>query len=179
MIDVGGKKLFACDECPIVKQLEYRMAVSIEHPEYGEFQFDHCGCDKVEDEFFACGYCEDAWVDRPTKQKRGQRRTGRAYRRKMRIQKRNRQMDIIHHCNTMSLSSGINKNGLPASNSWGLWKFGIDDDDMQETYIKRPKSSKYKGFYKNYSNRLIRRKCVVLPKGNQFHKIFEYWWTLY
>lgn len=48
MIDVGGKKLFACDECSIVKQLELRMALSIEHPEYGEFQFDHCGCDKVQ-----------------------------------------------------------------------------------------------------------------------------------
>lgn len=178
MIDVGGRCLFACDECQLVDELDWRFTIAEEYPQYG-FQFDHCGCDKVGGESFACGYCDDAWAERPAKQKRGQRRTGRAYRRKVRIQKRNRQIDIIHHCNTMSLSSGINKNGLPASNSWGLWKFGIDDDDMQEAYIKRPKSSKYKGFYKNYSNRIIRRKCVVLPKGNQFHKTFEYWWTIY
>lgn len=63
MIDVGGPELFACDKCPIVNEVELRTAIA----NYGEFQFDHCGCNKVGGEFFMCDYCEDAWVDKPEK----------------------------------------------------------------------------------------------------------------
>ncbi len=180
MIDVGGPQLFACDECPIICQLDYRLKIAEEHPEYGDFQFDYCGCDKVYDEFWQCGYCEDAWVDPPKQPKKGKHKTGRAYRRQMRVQKLNRQMNIAHHGggNTMFMGFGLDKRGLPASNVWGLWMLGIDDDDVPRVYVKRPKSSKSRKFYKNHSNRILRRKCIVLPKGNQYHKYFEYWWTL-
>ena len=97
MIDVGCPKFFACDECPIVAELDYRLANS---EKYGyPFQFDHCACDKVEDEFFYCGYCEDAWADVPKRKKKGKRKTGRAYRRKMRVQKFNRQKNLALNCN--------------------------------------------------------------------------------
>lgn len=178
MIDVGAPELFACDECPIVDELELRMGIAIDYPEYGGFQFDHCGCDKVSDEFFMCGYCEDAWVGKPPKQKSGKRKTGRAYRRRMKAKKLKRAMDAISNRYAVSIWAGADRTGLPAANVWSLWRFGIDDEDVQKTYIRRPKSSKYKGFYKNYSNRLIRRKGVVLPKGNQHRKIFDYWWTI-
>lgn len=178
MIDVGGPELFACDECPIVAEFELRMGIAINHPEYGEFQFEHSGCDKVSDEFFLCGYCEDAWVGKPEKKKSGKRRTGRAYRRQMRAAKFNRQMDIILHRNTMSMTYGIDKAGLPAANVWRLWKFNIDEDDTRKTYIKRLRPSKYRKFYKNYSNRVIRRSGAALSKGNQHRKLFDYWWTI-
>lgn len=83
MIDVGAKTVcFACDECGIHEQVERRMQVARELGE--NLQYDHCSCDKVGDEFWAGGYCEDAFAEKPSKRNGGRRKTGRAYRRKMR-----------------------------------------------------------------------------------------------
>lgn len=177
MIDVGCPKLFACDECPIVAELYYRLANS---EKYGyPFQFDHCACDKVEDEFFYCGYCEDARTDVRKPKRKGKRKTGRAYRRKMRVQKFNRQKNLALNCNTQALWVGMDKSGMPTSRQYQLWRFGLDDDNVQYTYIKRPKSSGRKKFYKDYSNRVARRSDGILPKGNQYRKLFDLWWTVY
>lgn len=89
----GGKHYFACGECPIVEEFEYRMRIAEEHPEWGGFQFDHCACDKVGDEFFMCGYCEDAWKGILERESHGRRKSGRAYRRKMQ-RKKDRQMKM-------------------------------------------------------------------------------------
>lgn len=180
MLDVGAQQLFSCDECPIVCQLERRLAMANGDPKSVDFQFDHCGCEKVEDEFFWCGYCEDAWVDRPKRRSGGRRKTGRAYRRKMCVQKFNKQKNLALNCNASpSIWVGIDKSGLPASNQMKLWRLGFDDVDMKYSYIKRPKSSRTKGFYKNYSNRVVRRNKGSLPNGNQYRKFFDLWWTLY
>ena len=83
MIDVGAKSVcFACDECGIHEQIERRMQVARELGE--NLQYDHCSCDKVGDEFWAGGYCEDAFAEKPSKRNEVRRKTGRAYRRKMR-----------------------------------------------------------------------------------------------
>ena len=83
MIDVGAKTVcFACDECGIHEQVERRMQVARELGE--NLQYDHCSCDKVGDEFWAGGYCEDAFAEKSSKRNEGRRKTGRAYRRKMR-----------------------------------------------------------------------------------------------
>lgn len=167
MIDVGGPRYFACDECPIVEQFERRMALAIEHPEYGDFQFDHCGCDKVLDEFFWCGYCEDAWVDMPSHQVSGKRKTGRAYRRKMHrrhLQKFRDRSDYSRIC------------VVPYPN------YGYVDDEyvMIGSHICYPQNSKNKTYFKRMSNKKIRRSKFDLPqKGNGHHKLFDYWWTLY
>lgn len=157
MIDIGGQRLFACDECPIVAELDYRLTNS---KKYGHpFQFDHCACDKVYEEFWQYGYCEDAWVDRPKQPKKGKRKTGRAYRRQMRVQKFNRQKNLALNCNAPSLWLGINKSEPPTH--------------------KRHKSPRRKKFYKGYSNKVARRSDVALPKGNQYRKLFDLWWTVY
>ena len=179
MIDVGGPKLFACDEFRTARtrhkpyrihngQIETRHTLGV--------QWRVPSCVQAAPQ---CGYCEDAWADPPKQPKKGKRKTGRAYRRQMRVQKLNREIDIAHHGggNTMFMGFGLDKRGLPASNVWGLWMLGIDDDDAPRVYVKKPRSSKSRRFYKNRSNRILRRKCVVLPKGNQHHKYFEYWWT--
>ena len=58
------------------------------------------------------------------------------------------------------------------------------------TYSSFPGVSKKNGYYvvngrgraskylKKQSNRKLRRNCVVY-KGNQYRKVFDYWWTLY
>lgn len=180
MIDVGGSMYFACDECPIVSKLDIRLALAEEHPEHGDFQFDYCGCDKVGDEFFQCGYCRDAWADIPERHTTGKRRTGRARRREMRAKKFQRHKAIVMNSNRWCsevLSLGFDKTGLEYSRGLKFWTLDIEDK-LNYTYVKRPKSSKYKKFYKNYSNRVIRRKKIALKKGNQHHKYFDYWWTI-
>ena len=49
MIDVGNY-YFACDECPISEGVEHRLRAAKE----GGYdpQFEYCGCDKVQTEFF-------------------------------------------------------------------------------------------------------------------------------
>ena len=79
MIRIGQTVYFACDECPIVCQLERRLSIA---EEYG-FQFDHCGCEKVDAQFYAGGYCEDAFYYFTPQRSRGHRKYGRAYRRAM------------------------------------------------------------------------------------------------
>lgn len=166
MIDVGCQKYFACDECPIVAQLDRRLAVAAENPEYGDFQFDHCGCDKVYDEFFWCGYCEDAWVDMPAPQKSGKRQTGRAYRRKMHWK------HIKKFCDRH-----ITRPCLVPYPNYGY----VDDEwEMIGTHICYPHNSKNKVFFKRVSNKRVRMHKFDLPqKGNGYHKVFDYWWTLY
>lgn len=39
MIDVGAQQLFACDECPIISQLDYRLSIAtVGHPVYRELR---------------------------------------------------------------------------------------------------------------------------------------------
>ena len=48
MIDVGSA-YFCCDECPISEDVERRYRNA---DEAGAFQYDHCGCDKIDYPFF-------------------------------------------------------------------------------------------------------------------------------
>lgn len=170
MMDVGCKRLFACDECGIIEELDYRLARAIKYPEYGEFQFDHCGCDKVSDEFFYCGYCEDAWVDKPMRQNFGKRKTGREYRRKMRRQHFKKFRDRKGFSHVFA---------APYLNS-GRWDNEKCEWIGEDSHICHPQNSKNKGFLKRMSNKKVRKAKLDLPqKGNGHRKVFDYWWTLY
>lgn len=91
MIDVGSA-YFCCDECPISEDVERRYRNA---KEAGLFQYDHCGCDKVDFPFFVGGYCGDAFCQKNNFERTGKRKTGKAYRRKMRVKKRNDLMRAI------------------------------------------------------------------------------------
>lgn len=177
MIDVGSETCyFACDECGICEQLGRRLRCAEETGT--ELQFDHCSCDKIDNEFFIGGYCEDAFVDKHLPRRKGRRKTGRAFRREMKTKKLNRLLGIISDCDPMMLSYGIDKTGLPCANWYNLWRYGIDENGIRKTYIRKSRPSKYKEFYKNYSNRVIRRSGTIPKKGNQHHKMFKYWWKI-
>lgn len=86
MLEFYGRK-FTCDECPICEGIEHRVRVAREGGY--EPQLEYCGCDKVQTEFFISGYCSDAFeADKPHGKLCEPRKTGRAYRRKMRKQKK-------------------------------------------------------------------------------------------
>lgn len=93
MLEFCGRK-FTCDECPICEGIEHRLGVAREGGY--EPQLEYCGCDKVQTEFFISGYCSDAFeADKPHGKLCEPRKTGRAYRRKMRKQKKEKLMRIM------------------------------------------------------------------------------------
>lgn len=67
MIDVGNY-YFACDECPISEGVEHRLRAAKE----GGYdpQFEYCGCDKVQTEFFSAAAAKMRMWTNPVKGKR-------------------------------------------------------------------------------------------------------------
>lgn len=164
MIDVDRLQMFACDECPIIEQFESRMAFATEHPWYGDFQFDHCGCDKVGDEFFICGYCEDAWVDRPNTEQKSCQAQGRAYRRKMTTKKHNRLLKLAKSTYVDSVSVE--------------WDFVDGNLQPVGKHVKFPKNSNRQRFYKRYSNRLFRHGADAGSGKAGYKRCFDYKWEI-
>ena len=46
-------------------------------------------------------------------------------------------------------------------------------------HIQYMKSSDRQQYLKRRSNRKVRKYFGLSKKGNQYRKVFEYWWTLY
>lgn len=160
MIDVGAESVcFACDECGICEQLERRLRVA--HELGGDLQFDHCSCDKVGEEFWMMGYCEDAFVEKPSKKTKGKRKTGRAFRRKM----RRRTIKKYRDGNTWIYGPYLR----------GHWE---GDKFILGSCVKYPQNSSTKAFFKRVSNKKVRQSEDVPGKGNGYRRIFDYWWTI-
>ena len=85
-----GEAYFTCDECPMCIGLEHRLKTA----EEGGYtpQLEYCCCDKVSltSPFYAAGYCQDAFENRSANRTCGERKTGRAYRRKKEWKLKNR-----------------------------------------------------------------------------------------
>ena len=154
----GDKVFFTCDECPICVGWEDRL----QHARECEYtpQFEYCGCDKMGDpEFYATGYCEDAWEVENSQKVKGKRKTGRAYRRVQARLKRARALSIVKKC--------------------GRFRCGWAGGNESGEYVKRHKNSTTKGFYKRFSNKMNRRNAVE-PTGQRgaYKKEFDYWWVI-
>lgn len=164
MIDLGNK-YFCCDECPICEGLEHRLDLA---KEFGEFQYDYCGCDKTVESkiLYNGGGCSDWMRIKESPVHYGKRKSGNAYRRKMAKQKFKKKRAIgtyiDHAC-------------------WVDWE-EVDGKWMPVgKYIKYPHDSEVRRYFKKYSNKKVRRaKYDDIPmKGNNYRKQFDYWWTLY
>lgn len=46
-------------------------------------------------------------------------------------------------------------------------------------HVQYMKSSDRQQYLKRRSNRKVRKYFGLSKKGNQYRKVFEYWWTLY
>lgn len=164
MIKVHNKN-FTCDECPICEGVEYRLTVAKE----GGYipQLEYCGCDKTQAYFDISGYCEDAFDDECEEAKTcNPRKSGRAYRRKMCRQKKNKRMRILTY----------GYNPAVGDVEWD-WVDGVFKP--VGNHITYPKNSKKQHYYKNQSNRKIRRYKGAIPKGNSYRKHYEYVYTLF
>lgn len=151
MIDVGANNVyFACDE--------FRLQVAHESGEC--LQFDHCSCDKIDAEFFAGGYCEDAFAKRAPKRSKGKRKTGRAFRRKMRRKTIKKYRD--------------GNNWIYGPYLRGHWE---GDEFIFDSCVKHPQRSA-RTFFKRVSNKMVRRSKDLPLKGAGYRKVFDYWWTI-
>ena len=164
MIDLGNV-YFCCDECPICEGLETRLKLA---EEFGEFQYDYCGCDKTVESkiLYNGGGCSDWMKPKESSARCGKRKTGRSYRRKMARQKFEKKKRIgtyhIHGC-------------------WVDWD-EVDGKWMPVgKYLKYPHDSEMRNYFKKYSNKKVRRakNNDVSTKGNNYRRQFDYWWTLY
>lgn len=162
MIRVGRTVYFACDECPIVCQLERRLSIA---EEYG-FQFDHCGCEKVDAQFYAGGYCEDAFYYFTPQRSRGHRKYGRAYRRAMNAKKRNKRVALAS-----SRYSSIHSGYVDWDYVDGIWS-------PVGKYVKYSKNSNRQKFWKRYSNKIIRKGAIIGSGKGGYKRCFDYKWEI-
>lgn len=164
MIECENGKLFLCDECPLCENVEYRLAVA----ETGGYepQLEYCSCDKIAYPFYAGGYCGDAFEDATPNQKSCRpRKTGRAYRRRMRQQKQ---------ANLMHITTYRSKTG----NCYPDWGVNYGAHHQIGNHIRSPKNSNRQQFWKAYSNRKVRHYAGYIHKGNSYRKHFDYAWAV-
>ena len=62
--------------------------------------------------------------------------------------------------------------------SWGDYE-GLRTLLHSGLHIQYMKSSDRQQYLKRRSNRKVRKYFGLSKKGNQYRKVFEYWWTLY
>lgn len=126
--------------------------------------FDHFTCEKIGDIFSRGGYCSDAFAEESPKRIKHGRKTGRAYRQKMRRKN-------IQDCRDRDEWTGW-PYGTHINGHWNGGKYILG------SYIKRPKSSANKVFFKRVSNKKVRRSKEISSKGNGYRKLFDYWGTI-
>ena len=121
-----------------------------------EAQFDMCD---VVDEYL---FPESAYEDEP--KEAIERKTGRAYRRHMRVIKKKKRMAIMTY-------------GYRPTVGYTEWGYRNGVYQPVGNYIKFPKNSKAQAYWKRLSNKKVRHSKV--QSGSAYKKCFDYWWALY
>ena len=98
----------------------------------------------------------------------GGRRTGRQYRRIQRVRHDDRLLFLIQH-SRYAPNMGYIMGDYERLRT--LLHSGL--------HIQYMKSSDRQQYLKRRSNRKVRKYFGLSKKGNQYRKVFEYWWTLY
>lgn len=96
----------------------------------------------------------------------GRRKGGMAFRRKMKAKHLNKRVKIISKCGYNPAVGRVD------------WEWENETVRPTGRYIKYPRNSNAQKYFKRHSNKIIRRKKVAY-NGNQYRKVFDYWWTLY
>lgn len=158
-----GNGYFSCDECPIIDGFDRRIHNAQENEHRP--QIEYCSCDKIADEFWAGGVCEDAFCKSIVPPKDGRRKTGLAYRRVMAVKKRNDLFRIMN--SSHSRHAGYMD-----------WEYQNGVVSLVGKYVKFPKNSNRQQYWKRYSNRAVRRGKAVGSGKSGYKRCFDYWWTI-
>ena len=141
-----------CDECSICERADRWN--------------DNAGCAKVGGVFLATGYCQDAFQPKTIIHSIGYRNTGRLYRRKSAILKRDRLMHIISKGTYKPHAGYVDYDWVD-----GVWR-------QVGTHIKYPANSRLQRWAKKETSKRVRRDDIP-EKGNSYRKVFDYWNTMY
>ena len=161
----------SCYHNGLYDELGWYDGYSEEDVEDDQEQF--CWCEKTGGKMFVFGRCSDAYDDilippiNHSKQK-----------------KRNkRERDLKHKQRLKLLAENVQCYPCPVIYTDEIWIKGLGWVKNPKPYYKRLYRDNHKGgrykYYKKYANRQIRRyKGELHSKGNQYRKIFDYWWTV-
>ncbi len=128
-------------------------------------------CDKVGGKVYCLGHCTDAYEDSDD-----------IYINRSKKKRRNKgERDLKYKKHVKFLAQTISYYPPPAMpvDENGEWNF---DDPVGTVYYRRTykgnhKKNRYK-FYKNYSNRIVRRYRGEVGNGCAYKRCFDYWWTV-
>lgn len=139
---------------------------------YYDYGLDEQYCDKVGGKNLLFGYCEDVYTDIAKHINRSKQK---------RRNKRERDWKYKNHIKF--LTENIQGYPFPAIYTDEVWIRGQGYVENPKPYYKRCYRGNHKGnrysSYKKYANRCVRRyKGEIYNKGNQYRKIFDYWWTV-
>ena len=129
-------------------------------------------CDKVGGYVYRFGYCNDIYgVEIKHKNQCKQKRRNK------------RERDQKHKNHLKFLAENIQYYPCPVIYTDEIWIEGQGWVENLKSYYKRCYRGNHKGnrysLYKKYANRRVRRyKGEIHNKGNQYRKIFDYWWTV-
>ncbi len=95
-----------------------------------------------------------------------QKQSRRPYIRENRVRKDDRLMRIVQ------------RHYMPHA---GYVDWGFDGTTLLHSgkYIKYPKNSNCQRWMKRLTSKKTRRRCDLAKKGNEYRRLFDYWWTLY
>lgn len=161
-----------CRDCPYIKEDFYRRTQGITD-EYALDEFERsCWCEKTGGKIWRYGQCEDTYDSIPPQINRSKQR------------KRNkRERDLKHKQQLKFLAKYVDYYPAPVIYTKEIWINGYGFIDNPKPYYKKLYRDNHKGgrykYYKKYSNRQVRRyKGELHGKGNQYRKIFDYWWEV-
>lgn len=155
-----------CASCPYDEGEMFRRKERLEN-DFPDWQPDYCYCLKVDGEHQYNGWCSDPFESADvhiTSHKACERRTGRAYRRKMKIQKDDRLYRIV-------------KDRYVPHVAYVPWDFNGKTLNGTSTYIKYSSHSRKEKFLKRQTSKATRRKDIA--NGNNYRKHYEYWYVMY
>jgi len=148
------------------------MCLNCENCPYYKDELGGQYCDKVGGKNLLYGYCEDAYIEliidkNHSKQKR----------------RNKRECDQKYRNHLKFLAENIQGYPSPAIYTDEIWIKGQGYVKNPKPYYKRCYRGNRKGnryaFCKKHANRCVRNyKGEIHYKGNQFKKIFDYWWTV-
>lgn len=176
-----------CRDCPLVKD-EFNRRMSCYHnglydelgwydgyseEDVADDNEQFCWCEKTGGKMYVFGQCSDAYDDiliPPTNRSKQKKRN-------------KRERDLKYKQRLKFLTENVQCYPCPVIYTNEIWIKGYGYVENPKPYYKRLYRDNHKGgrykYYKKHSNRQVRKyKGELHSKGNQYRKVFDYWWAV-
>ena len=92
-------------------------------------------------------------------------------------------MEDQRHKKRLERMAKFKAKGYPTGAIWVEERYIGDGkwETVEKPFAMRTNKSRHStrySYFKNYSNRAVRRSNQIIPKGNGYRKIFDYQWTV-